>query len=219
MSKYLQISNIRSIGFLLFLCFGYINPIHAQEDDGMSLMEAAFMQDMQSGALNQLGQACQMHMDNKAWQPVQKNKKGEQEYYIIGVGSVSASMESPAFADSLQNGSIKALLNAKTNFAKILSQDVTSDIISEVMSQYSEGKTPDLLQTENIDSMDRSYKDLTSYEKTKLLIAQQLDKLIDPETKQQFNEANKSGKEAAKAPGAATAALDELQKNIDEQLK
>ena len=143
MEKYIKVNNLRAIFFGLFISFGYINSIHAQEDDEMALMEAAFNQDQGSGAQDQLGQACQNHMDNKGWQPVKINKKGEQEYYIIGVGSVLAPIDSSAFVDSLQNGGVKALLNAKTNFAKTLSQEVTSDIISEVKSQYSEGKKPE----------------------------------------------------------------------------
>jgi hypothetical protein len=198
MEKFIKVSNLTAIFFGLFISFGYINSIHAQEDDEMALMEAAFNQDQESGAQDQLGQACQNHMDNKGWQPVKTNKKGEQEYYIIGVGSVLAPIDSSAFVDSLQNGGVKALLNAKTNFAKTLSQEVTSDIISEVKSQYSEGKKPDLLQSEDIQVGGKSYEELSSYDKMKLLVSQQLDKLIDPETKQEFNNANELDAEAAK---------------------
>jgi hypothetical protein len=196
MSEYLKVCNLRSILFGLLISFGYVNSINAQEDDEAALMEAAFNQDKESGAQDQLGQACQNHMDSKGWLPVQTNKKGEEEYYIVGIGSVLAPIDSPAFVDSLQNGGIKALLNAKTNFAKTLSQEITSDIISEVKSQYSEGKKPDLLQTENLNVESKSYEDLSSYEKMKLLVTQQLDKLIDPETKQQFNEASAADAEA-----------------------
>tara|TARA_B110000438_G_C15805306_1_gene647028 strand:- start:1079 stop:2524 length:1446 start_codon:yes stop_codon:yes gene_type:complete len=197
MSEYLKVCNLRSVLFGLFLSFGYVNLLNAQEDDEMALMEAAFNQDQASGAQDQLGQVCQDHMDKKGWQPVQTNKKGEEEYYIIGIGSVLAPIDSSAFVDSLQNGGVKALLNSKTNFAKTLSQEVTSDIISEVKSQYSEGKKPDLLQTENIDVQGKSYDDLSSFEKMKLLVTQQLDKLIDPETKEEFNAASEADNEAA----------------------
>jgi len=199
MKKYSQQLSAISIFTGLFVLITFGNFVFAQSDDELALMEAAFNQDQESGAQDQLGQACQNHMDSKGWQPVQTNKRGEEEYYIIGVGSVLAPIDSPAFVDSLQNGGVKALLNAKTNFAKTLSQEVTSDIISEVKSQYSEGKKPDLLQSEDVQVEGKSYEELSSYEKMKLLVTQQLDKLIDPETKQQFNDANEADEQAAEA--------------------
>ena len=191
MKKYSQQLSAISIFTGLFVLITFGNFVFAQSDDELALMEAAFNQDQESGAQDQLGQACQNHMDSKGWQPVQINKRGEEEYYIIGVGSVLAPIDSPAFVDSLQNGGVKALLNAKTNFSKTLSQEVTSDIISEVKSQYSEGKKPDLLQSEDVQVEGKSYEELSSYEKMKLLVTQQLDKLIDA------NEADEQAAEAA----------------------
>ena len=34
-------------------------------------------------------------MNNKSWQEISTNKKGEKQYYIVGVGTVSAPISSP----------------------------------------------------------------------------------------------------------------------------
>ena len=88
MKKYSQQLSAISIFTGLFVLITFGNFVFAQSDDELALMEAAFKQEQESGAQDQLGQACQNHMDSKGWQPVQTNKRGEEEYYIIGVGSV-----------------------------------------------------------------------------------------------------------------------------------
>ena len=157
-------------------------------EDDMAMMEAMFMASAESGEMDQVGQACVDHMNNKSWQEISTNKNGEKQYYIVGVGTVSAPLQSSAFADSLQNASTKALLDAKTKFSSILNQEIISEIIVDVKQQYSEGSPPDLLQGEDEIKKNKEYDDLSYLEKMKLLVNQQLDKLIDDETKNSFNE-------------------------------
>lgn len=157
-------------------------------EDDMAMMEAMFMASAESGEMDQVGQACVDHMNNKSWQEISTNKNGEKQYYIVGVGTVSAPLQSSAFADSLQNASTKALLDAKTKFSSILNQEIISDIIVDVKQQYSEGLPPDLLQGEDEIKKNKEYDDLSYLEKMKLLVNQQLDKLIDDETKNSFND-------------------------------
>ena len=157
-------------------------------EDDMAMMEAMFMASAESGEMDQVGQACVDHMNNKSWQEISTNKNGEKQYYIVGVGTVSAPLQSSAFADSLQNASTKALLDAKTKFSSILNQEIISEIIVDVKQQYSEGSPPDILQGEDEIKKNKEYDDLSYIEKMKLLVNQQLDKLIDDETKNSFND-------------------------------
>ena len=54
------------------------------------MMEAMFNTAVDSGAGDQSGQACIDQMNNKGWQEISTNKRGEKEYYVVGVGSVPA---------------------------------------------------------------------------------------------------------------------------------
>ena len=175
--------------FSLIFLFLIAPDILAQSaEDDMAMMEAMFMASAESGEMDQVGQACVDHMNNKSWQEISTNKNGEKQYYIVGVGTVSAPLQSSAFADSLQNASTKALLDAKTKFSSILNQEIISEIIVDVKQQFSEGSPPDLLQGEDEIKKNKEYDDLSYLEKMKLLVNQQLDKLIDDETKNSFNE-------------------------------
>ena len=173
---------------LIFLFFIAPDILAQSPEDDMAMMEAMFMASAESGEMDQVGQACVDHMNNKSWQEISTNKNGEKQYYIVGVGTVSAPLQSSAFADSLQNASTKALLDAKTKFASILNQEIISEIIVDVKQQYSEGSPPDLLQGEDEIKKNKEYDDLSYLEKMKLLVNQQLDKLIDDETKNSFND-------------------------------
>ena len=173
---------------LIFLFLIAPDMLAQSAEDDMAMMEAMFMASAESGEMDQVGQACVDHMNNKSWQEISTNKNGEKQYYIVGVGTVSAPLQSSAFADSLQNASTKALLDAKTKFSSILNQEIISEIIVDVKQQYSEGSPPDLLQGEDEIKKNKEYDDLSYLEKMKLLVNQQLDKLIDDETKNSFND-------------------------------
>jgi len=173
---------------LIFLFLIAPDILAQSAEDDMAMMEAMFMASAESGEMDQVGQACVDHMNNKSWQEISTNKNGEKQYYIVGVGTVSAPLQSSAFADSLQNASTKALLDAKTKFSSILNQEIISEIIVDVKQQYSEGSPPDILQGEDEIKKNKEYDDLSYLEKMKLLVNQQLDKLIDDETKNSFNE-------------------------------
>ena len=134
---------------LIFLFLIAPDILAQSAEDDMAMMEAMFMASAESGEMDQVGQACVDHMNNKSWQEISTNKNGEKQYYIVGVGTVSAPLQSSAFADSLQNASTKALLDAKTKFSSILNQEIISEIIVDVKQQYSEGSPPDLLQGED----------------------------------------------------------------------
>ena len=104
-------------------------------------------------------------MNNKSWQEISTNKKGEKQYYIVGVGTVSAPISSSAFADSIQNASTKALLDAKTKFSAILNQEIISEILVDTKQQFSEGTPPDLLQSKDEIQKGEEYDDLSYLDK------------------------------------------------------
>ena len=170
----------------IFLIAPYLQAQSAEDD--MAMMEAMFMASAESGEMDQVGQACVDHMNNKSWQEISTNKNGEKQYYIVGVGTVSAPLQSSAFADSVQNASTKALLDAKTKFSSILNQEIISEIMLDVKQQYSEGSPPDILQSEDEITKSKEYDDLSYLDKMKLLVNQQVDKLISDETKNSFND-------------------------------
>ena len=173
---------------LIVFVFMLPNLLAQSSDEDLAMMEAMFMASAESGEMDQVGQACIDHMNNKSWQEISTNKKGEKQYYIVGVGTVSAPISSSAFADSIQNASTKALLDAKTKFSAILNQEIISEILVDTKQQFSEGTPPDLLQSKDEIQKGEEYDDLSYLDKMKILVNQQLDKLIDQETKDSFNQ-------------------------------
>jgi hypothetical protein len=174
---------------IVLTSLSFVLDLSAQSaEDDMAMMESMFMASAESGQMDQVGQACIDKMNNKGWQEISTNKKGEKQYYIVGVGTVSAPLQSSAFADSVQNASTKAMLDAKTKFSALLNQEIVSEILVDAKSQYSEGKAPDLLKSPDQIQQGNEYEDLSYIDKMKILVNQQLDKLIDDETKVSFNE-------------------------------
>ena len=163
------------------------HALSQSSDDDLAMMEAMFMASADSGEMDQVGQACVNKMNNKGWQEISTNKRGEKEYYIVGVGTVSAPLQSSAFADSVQNASTKALLDAKTKFSSILNQEIISEIVLDAKQQYSEGAAPDILNPDNNLTQDKGYDGLSYLGKMKVLVNQQLDKMIDQNTKDSLN--------------------------------
>ena len=182
---------MKNLKLVFLISLGFVtssnNLLSQSAEDDMAMMEAMFMQSAESGEMDQVGQACVDKMNNKGWQEISINKNGDKEYYIVGVGTVSAPIQSAAFADSVQNASTKALLDAKTKFSSILNQEIISEIVVDVKQQYSEGTPPDVLQNQDQIQKGSNYDDLSYLAKMKILVNQQLDKLIDPETKASFN--------------------------------
>ena len=193
--------NLKNLVTAIFLSYAFDLSAQSAEDD-MAMMESMFMASVESGQMVQVGQACVDKMNNKGWQEISTNSKGEKQYYIVGVGTVSAPLQSSAFADSVQNASTKALLDAKTKFSALLNQEIVSEILVDAKSQYTEGKPPDLLQNPDQILQGKEYDDLSYLDKMKILVNQQLDKLIDDETKESFNEGvandNKKAEELTK---------------------
>lgn len=181
--------NSKNFGTCILSLLFLVDLSAQSAEDDMAMMESMFMASAESGQMTQVGQACIDKMNNKGWQEISTNKKGEKQYYIVGVGTVSAPLQSSAFADSVQNASTKALLDAKTKFSALLNQEIVSEILVDAKSQYSEGIPPDLLKDPDQIAKSEEYEDLSYLDKMKILVNQQVDKLIDDETKESFNNA------------------------------
>ena len=96
------------------------------------------------------------------------------DYYFVGTGSIQAPVTSPNFANSTQNGATKALNDAKAQFARFLSQEVISETTQTVVDAVRDGVPPEAVLGEEAISEGRDYEELSSVEKMKLLIHQQL---------------------------------------------
>ena len=83
------------------------------------------------------------------------------------------------------NASINAQLDSKRKLVESMSTEITSEIVSQMVQQIKEGEKPTFIGTSGKSAKDlKNYEDMSIYEKTKVLVNQQLDKLVDPETKE-----------------------------------
>lgn len=151
-------------------------------------MDALFNQVQSEGAMNQEGQACYDYLSKKRWNDGFNQKKDGSSYFVsVGVARVGAPWSSPNYATSMMNASISAQLNTKSNLAQTMSKEITSKIVTELKQNYSEGKKPDFLNP-SVQEPAKNYDELGYMDKFALLVNQQLDKAIDPETKEAFND-------------------------------
>jgi len=162
--------------------------ISAQTGDAeIDPMEALFNMAESSGAMNTEGQSCYDYIDKKGWNDGFNEKRDGSSYFVsVGVARVQAPWSSVNYATSMMNASITAQLNTKSNLAQTMSKEITSKIITEIKQSYSEGKKPEFLDP-NVKQPAQNYGELGYREKFELLVNQQLDKAIDPETKEAFD--------------------------------
>lgn len=168
--------------FAFAFAFGFISPVTLAQDDSNEMAKVVWGEknDNLSGLP---GKECQDYMSSKGWTNVMVNKKGEMDYYYVGTGSIQAPVTNINFADSTQNAATKALNDAKAQFARFLSQEVIAETTQTLVDAIRAGIPPDSVLGEEVIAEGKDYEELSSVEKMKLLIHQQLDKLIDKETK------------------------------------
>lgn len=169
------------INYLLTLAFAM--GAYAQDNTDGNEIAAAAWGEKKNNSSGLPGKECQAYMDNKGLSFQSVNKKGEMDYYFVGVGSIQAPVGDINFANSVQNGSAKAMNDAKAQFSKLLATEVISETVSTLVDKIRSGVPPEALLSEQEVTQGKSYEDLSSVEKMKLLIHQQLDKLIDQDTK------------------------------------
>ena len=170
------------INYLIPLVLAMSAYAQDSSTDGNELAAAAWGE-KKNNSSGLPGKECQAYMDNKGLSFQSVNKKGEMDYYFVGTGSIQAPVGNIDFATSVQNGSIKAMNDAKAQFSKLLATEVISETVSTLVDKISSGVPPETLLSEQEVTQGKSYEELSSVEKMKLLIHQQLDKLIDQSTK------------------------------------
>ena len=70
--------NLKNLVIAIFLSFAFDLSAQTAEDD-MAMMESMFMASVESGQMIQVGQACVDKMNNKGWQEISTNSKGEKQ--------------------------------------------------------------------------------------------------------------------------------------------
>ncbi len=182
--------------FIFIFAFGFLSPVLLAQEESNDMAAAAWGEKKQNSS-GLPGKECQAFMGSKGWSAQMSNKRGEMDYYFVGTGSIQAPVTSPNFANSTQNGATKALNDAKAQFARFLSQEVISETTQTLVDAVRDGVPPETVLGEEAISEGRDYEELSSVEKMKLLIHQQLDKLIDQETKDGVAEDNAARQEMA----------------------
>ena len=167
--------------FLVFT-FEFISPLTLAQEESNEMAKAAWGEKKQNSS-GSPGESCRAYMSEQGWSPQMLNKKGEMDYYFVGTGSIQAPVTDPNFANSTQNGATKALNNAKAQFAKSLSQKVISETTQSLVDELRSGTSPEAILGEEAIIQGRDYEELSSVEKMKLLIHQELDNLVDQQTK------------------------------------
>ncbi|MDG1012236.1 MAG: hypothetical protein P8N99_05410 [Luminiphilus sp.] len=162
-------------------------------------MEALFNSNQSGGAGKVEGQSCYDYLDRKGWSDGFNEKRDGTPYFVsVGVSRVQAPWQSSNFATSMMNASIAAQLETKSNLAQTMGKEITSQITSELLQDYTEGTAPEIAEASQPPAT-TTYDELGYYEKFKLLVNQQLDKAIDQETKDAFDDKALSAAEAEEA--------------------
>ena len=162
-------------------------------------MDALFNLNQSEGASEIQGQSCYDYLDRKGWSDGFNEKRDGTPYFVsVGVSRVQAPWQSSNFATSMMNASIAAQLETKSNLAQTMGKEITSQITNELLQDYTEGTAPEFAEASQPPAT-TTYDELGYYEKFKLLINQQLDKAIDQETKDAFDDKALSAAEAEEA--------------------
>tara|TARA_B100000767_G_C19775881_1_gene542566 strand:+ start:4741 stop:6141 length:1401 start_codon:yes stop_codon:yes gene_type:complete len=185
MKKNIQFKGV----FLALFVISVPSNILAQsnaDDPEMAAQKAKFEQQKNSGVMEVSGGACQKYVNKKNWKNGENFKKNGDSFFVaVGTSEVKAPINSSSYASSTMNGAILAGLDSKRALVESMGTQITSDILSTSIQQFSEGTKPDFLEiSEKPVKEIENYEDLSIFQKTTMLVNQQLDKLIDPETKE-----------------------------------
>ena len=141
---------------------------------------------------------CDDLLESKMWdEGVNYKDDGTKFFVSIGTDSVGVDTNNDFFPSALFDAAIVANLQAKGELVDYIGKEMVSEIANSEIQAASTGEQLGSISTTNNTSANQSknYDDLSIYEKTKVFINQQLDKAIDPETKNKLNDKNVSDKE------------------------
>lgn len=178
----------KSLFFIAAMSFLNLS-LSADDNPELSDREAAWEEAESSGANNNnvVGQQCQDYVNiEKKWkQGTNKKSNGSKYFVAIGISEIKSPVDSSNYITSSMNASINAQLDSKRKLVESMSTEITSEIVSQMVQQIKEGEKPTFIGTSGRSAKDlKNYEDMSIYEKTKVLVNQQLDKLVDPETKE-----------------------------------
>ena len=170
-----------------------LGPDNPEEND----REAAWQAEEDSGANDVIGQQCNDYIGKKGWQKGLNYKSNGSEFFVaVGISEIKAPTDSRNYITSTMNASINAKLDSKRALVESMSTEISSEIVTKMVQQMSDGTKPDFIGTsEKPASEIKNYEDMSIFEKTKVLVNQQLDKLVDKETKDKIKSDSMSAKQ------------------------
>lgn len=186
--KNLKFDHIAFFSICIFLSLQALTDDNPEENDRL----AAFLAEEASGTNNIMGQQCEDYIAGKGWNKGTNTKSDGSPYFIaVGISEIKSPTQSKNYITSTMNASINAQLDSKRALVESMSTQISSDIVTEMVQQMSDGVKPDFIGTSNQPTNEvKNYEDMSIFDKTKVLINQQLDKLVDQETKDEIE--NKS---------------------------
>ena len=184
------IKNLTQKSLLFTAAISFLNfSLLADDNPEMSDREAAWEEAESSGANNSnvIGQQCQDYVNiEKKWKQGSNQKSNGSKYFVaIGISEIKSPVNSSNYITSTMNASINAQLDSKRKLVESMATEITSEIVSQMVQQIKEGEKPTFIGTSGKSAKNvKNYEDMSIYEKTRVLVNQQLDKLVDPETKE-----------------------------------
>ena len=175
-------------GVLFYFAIDTMADDNPEENDRRAQWNTA----QESGAGNVPGQQCINYLNApkkngqpRGWNQGTNYKSDGSTFYVaIGLSEIKAPTSNPNYITSSMNASINAQLNSKRNLVEAMSTQISSDIVSTMTQQISKGQKPEFIGTSDKPAKEvKGYEQMSIYEKTKVLVNQQLDKMVDQETK------------------------------------
>ena len=194
-----KIEDIKKIFAIILVVAISSNALaQAEEDPETAAARALFESSKSSGASSIAGGACVKYIEKKNMTRGQNFKPNGDAYFIsIGTNEIKAPIKSISYAVSAMNASILAQLDAKKALVESMGTEMASDILSTTIQKFSEGKKPEFIGMADKPAKEiPNYEDMSTYQKTQVYVNQQLDKYIDPETKDAINSGAMSARDA-----------------------
>jgi len=189
---------LRLFSIMALIAFMPLDAFSQEEEPDGDLFSTAAQATVETGANLSDDQVCLDYLSEKGW--VQgENRKSDGTPFYIATGSdlVFAPMSSDDFGTSMMDGIISSSVKAKAKLAESMGRDISSQIVVEIKQDFQSGKKPEFLNQPEISQ--KSYEDMGAVDKMRLLVNQQLDKLIDPETKAAVNSDAASARQLERA--------------------
>jgi len=191
------IRNYFAILAMFAITFLYSMVVLSDDNPEENDREAAWQAEEDSGANDVIGQQCNDYISGKGWQKGLNYKSNGSEFFVaVGISEIKAPTDSRNYITSTMNASINSQLDSKRALVESMSTEISSEIVTKMVQQMSDGTKPDFIGTsEKPASEIKNYEDMSIFEKTKVLVNQQLDKLVDKETKDKIKSDSMSAKQ------------------------